>query len=128
MLVVSIGLVIPQILKQWEVKYPAMLVTALYAGSLVGAILCGFGIDYLGRKIVWQSSLFVVTIFTMLAAASPNFAALAIFIGFQTIGAGGNREYFGLFKYSQLITLQLPLISPSSLSLCLRVKHTFFVL
>lgn len=92
MLVVSIGLVIPQIVKQWNVKYPSMLVAALYTGSLIGAALCGFGIDYIGRKIVWQSSLFVVTIFTMLAASSPNFTALALFIGFQTIGAGGNSE------------------------------------
>lgn len=96
MLVVSIGLVIPQIVKQWDVRYPSMLIAALYAGSLVGAILCGFAIDYVGRKIVWQTSLFVVTIFTMVAAGSPNFAALAIFIGLQTIGAGGNSMLISL--------------------------------
>ncbi|KAL6702384.1 hypothetical protein ACN47E_002350 [Coniothyrium glycines] len=90
MLVVSIGLVIPQIVKQWDVKYPSMLVASLYSGSLVGALLCGFLIDIVGRKVVWQVSLFVVTITTLIAAGSPNFTALAIFIGFQTVGAGGN--------------------------------------
>ena len=92
MLVISVGLVIPQITKQWNVEHPSMLIAALYAGSLVGAILCGYAVDYVGRKIVWQVSLFVVTIFTMVAASSPNFAALAVFIAFQTVGAGGNRQ------------------------------------
>ena len=92
MLVVSIGLVIPQIVKQWDIKYLSMLVAALYAGSLVGAAIVGFSIDYLGRKVVWQSSLFVVTIFTMIAASSPSFADLAIFIGLQTVGAEGNSK------------------------------------
>src|SRR5690349_13209954 len=94
MLVVSIGLVIPQIVKQWDVKYPSMLVASLYAGSLVGAALCGFAIDYSGRRLVWQTSLFVVTIFTMVAASSPNFTALAILFGFQTVGAGGNSKTY----------------------------------
>jgi MFS family permease len=92
MLVVSVGLVIPQIMKQWNVQYPSMLIAALYAGSLVGAIVCGYAVDYVGRKIVWQVSLFIVTIFTMVAASSPNFAALAVFIGLQTVGAGGNSK------------------------------------
>ncbi|KAH7405625.1 sugar transporter [Phaeosphaeria sp. MPI-PUGE-AT-0046c] len=90
MLVVSVGLVIPQITKQWDVKYPSMLIASLYAGALVGALLCGFLLDTIGRKLVWQNSLFVVTIFTLIAASSPNFTALAIFIGLQCVGAGGN--------------------------------------
>lgn len=77
---VSIGLVIPQIVKQWDVKYPSMLVAALFARSLVGAAVYGSAIDCLGRKLVWQTSLFVVTCFTMVAAASSDFVALAIFI------------------------------------------------
>ena len=93
MLAVSVGLVLPQIMKQWDVKYPSMLIAALYAGALVGAVVCGYAVDYVGRKIVWQISLFVVSIFTMIAASSPNFAALAVFIGFQTVGAGGNRKH-----------------------------------
>ncbi|OAL43411.1 sugar transporter [Pyrenochaeta sp. DS3sAY3a] len=90
MLVVSVGLVIPQIMKQWDVKYPSMLIASLYAGSLVGALLCGLLLDVIGRKLVWQTSLFAVTIFTLIAASSPNFTALALFIGFQCVGAGGN--------------------------------------
>lgn len=92
MLVVSVGLVIPQIVKQWDVTYPSMITAALYTGSLIGALSCGLAADLIGRKLIWQLSLFVVTIFTLVAAASPNFTALAIFIGLQTIGAGGNSK------------------------------------
>ncbi|PLB53076.1 sugar transporter [Aspergillus steynii IBT 23096] len=90
MLAVSVGLVLPQITKQWDTKYPSMLTAALYSGSLVGALGCGHAADMIGRRLVWQISLFVVTIFTMIAAASPNFAALAAFIGLQMVGGGGN--------------------------------------
>lgn len=93
MLVVSVGLVIPQIMKQWNIEHPSMLIAALYAGSLVGAIVAGYAVDLVGRKIVWQVSLFIVTIFTMVAASSPDFTALAIFIGLQTVGAGGNSKH-----------------------------------
>lgn len=92
MLVVSVGRVLPQIMKQWDVKFPSMLIAALYAGSLVGALLCGFLLDIVGSRLVWQTSLFVVTVFTLIAASVPNITALAIFIGFQTVGAGGNSR------------------------------------
>lgn len=92
MLVISVGLVQPQIVKQWSVKYPEMIIAALYVGALLGAILCGFAVDIIGRRLVWQVSLMFVTIWTLVAAASPNFAALAVFVGLQSIGGGGNCE------------------------------------
>ncbi|KAM0414683.1 hypothetical protein ACHAPT_013486, partial [Fusarium lateritium] len=67
-----------------------MIIAALYAGSLMGAVNCGFGVDIIGRKLVWQFTLLFVTIFTLISAGSPNFAALCVFIGLQGIGAGGN--------------------------------------
>ncbi|KAF5013019.1 hypothetical protein FDECE_966 [Fusarium decemcellulare] len=90
MLPVAAGLVLPQVQKQWHIKYPPMIIAALYAGSLVGAVVCGFGVDIIGRRLVWQTSLMFVTIFTLVCAASPNFAALCVFIGLQGVGAGGN--------------------------------------
>jgi MFS family permease len=90
MLVVSIGVVMPQVTKQWDVERAGLITASLYTGSLIGAVLCGYFLDIVGRKLVWQGSLFVVTVFTLIAAGSPNFTALAIFIGLQTIGAGGN--------------------------------------
>ncbi|KAF3051138.1 hypothetical protein E8E11_009334 [Didymella keratinophila] len=77
-------------MKQWDVRYPSLLIASPYTGSLIGALLCGTLLDKIGRKLVWQTSLFVVTIFTLIAAGSPNFTVLAIFIGLQCIGAGGN--------------------------------------
>lgn len=92
MLVVSIGLVLPQVTKQWNVDKPGLIIVSLYTGSLIGAAGCGYLLDVIGRKLVWQTSLFLVTIFTLIAAGSPNFYALGVFIGLQTIGAGGNSR------------------------------------
>lgn len=90
MLPVAVGLVIPQITKEWDTQYPEMIIAALYAGSLVGALLCGAMVDVVGRKLVWQSSLLFVTVFAMVSAGSPSFAALCVFVGLQAVGAGGN--------------------------------------
>lgn len=90
MLPVAVSLALPQVTKQWEIKYPELIILALYAGSLVGALICGLTVDFLGRKLVWQTSLLIVTIFTLVSASSPNFAALCVFVGFQGLAAGGN--------------------------------------
>ncbi|KAI0170360.1 sugar transporter [Pestalotiopsis sp. NC0098] len=90
MLPVAVGLVMPQITKEWDTQYPEMIIAALYAGSLVGALLCGAMVDVVGRKLVWQSSLLFVTVFAMVSAGSPSFAALCVFVGLQAVGAGGN--------------------------------------
>lgn len=91
MLAISLSLILPQIGKQWNVKHSEFAVAALYAGSLLGAILCGLSVDVIGRKLVWQVSILVVAVFTMIEAASPNFASLCVLIVLQTTGAGGNR-------------------------------------
>lgn len=89
----AVGLVLPQVMKQWNIVHPELIILALYAGSLVGALVCGFAVDFIGRKIVWQVSLLFVAIFTLVSAASPNFAALCVFVGLQGLAAGGNCQY-----------------------------------
>ncbi|KEF51730.1 uncharacterized protein A1O9_12067 [Exophiala aquamarina CBS 119918] len=90
MLLVSVGLVIPQVGKEFVSKSPSFAVMALYVGLLVGALSCGFLVDLIGRRLVWIMSLFLVSIFTMICAAAPNFAALCVFIVLQAIAGGGN--------------------------------------
>ncbi|QLI72257.1 Major facilitator-type transporter hxnZ [Metarhizium brunneum] len=90
LIIVSLALTQPQVVKQWHVKYPAMIICAVYVGALLGSILCGFSVDIIGRRLVWQVSLIFVSIWTLDCAASPNFAVLAVFVGLQAGGGGGN--------------------------------------
>ncbi|KAM5350553.1 hypothetical protein ACJ41O_007058 [Fusarium nematophilum] len=70
--------------------YPTGLTMALYAGLLVGALFWGFCADIVGRKIAFNTTLFVTSIATLVAGAVPNWASLGVFIAFLGFGAGGN--------------------------------------
>ncbi|KAE8153359.1 major facilitator superfamily domain-containing protein [Aspergillus avenaceus] len=90
MLPVALGLVLPQITKQWEIKYPEMMTVSVFAGLLVGSVFCGPLVDMFGRRSVWMVSLFGVTLFTMVMAASPNHIVFAIICALQHMFTGGN--------------------------------------
>ncbi|KXJ91655.1 putative sugar transporter [Microdochium bolleyi] len=89
-LLVSISLVGPQASYEFGPTYPTLLSAALYAGLLVGAITIGLAADNLGRRNVWLASIFLVSIFSLVAASSPTWAALNVFITFAGFFGGGN--------------------------------------
>jgi len=91
MLLVAVGLVLPQIAKEFVVKNADYIVIALYVGLLVGALLCGATVDIFGRRFIWLASLFLVSIWTMICAAAPNFTVLCVFTALQAVCGGGNR-------------------------------------
>ncbi|KAJ5115681.1 hypothetical protein N7456_000029 [Penicillium angulare] len=70
--------------------YSTGLTIAVYVGMLVGAIFWGFSADIIGRRFAFNVSLFVSSIFTVVAGASPNWIVLALFICLSAFGAGGN--------------------------------------
>lgn len=63
---------------------------AVYVGMLVGAIFWGLSADIIGRKWAFNCSLFICSIFAILAGSSPNWIALGVFVCFSAFGAGGN--------------------------------------
>jgi len=63
---------------------------ALYGGLLVGAIFWGFGADLIGRKIAFNSSLFLSAIFAILVGTMGNFGTYCLFIGLSAAASGGN--------------------------------------
>ncbi|KAH8592347.1 putative sugar transporter [Bisporella sp. PMI_857] len=89
-LLITIALVMPQASKEFDVQYPKMATVAQYSGLLLGALSCGIFADLFGRSLVWQIALFGITIWTLVCAASPNFASLAVFIGLMSFFGGGN--------------------------------------
>lgn len=92
MLLVSISLVTPQSAMEFGPTYPTLLSASLYAGLLIGAILLGSIADNLGRRLVWQVSIFGIAVVAMITAASPNWAALNIFVAITGFFGGGNCE------------------------------------
>lgn len=63
---------------------------AVYVGMLVGAIFWGLSADVIGRRFAFNVSLFISSIFTIIAGASPNWIVLGLFISLSAFGAGGN--------------------------------------
>ncbi|KAL4906962.1 hypothetical protein BDW74DRAFT_167020 [Aspergillus multicolor] len=90
MLLISISIIMPNAAKEFGPKYQTLLSTSLYAGLFVGAVACGFIADIVGRKIVWQLSIFGVSIVTLLAASSPNWAAINVWTALCGLFGGGN--------------------------------------
>ncbi|KAM0546949.1 hypothetical protein ACHAPJ_010609 [Fusarium lateritium] len=90
MILVSISLVTPQAAMEFGPRYATLLSASLYAGMLFGAVVLGGLADNIGRRLVWQLSIFGCSIITTIAACSPNWTALNIFIVLIGLFAGGN--------------------------------------
>ncbi|KAF4995955.1 hypothetical protein FGRMN_4810 [Fusarium graminum] len=90
MILVSISFVTPQAAMEFGPRYATLLSAPLYAGLLFGAVVVGGLADNIGRRLVWQLSIFGCSIVTTIAACSPNWAALNVFITLIGIFAGGN--------------------------------------
>ncbi|KAK4116191.1 MFS general substrate transporter [Canariomyces notabilis] len=69
---------------------PPLLTLSQNIGLLAGAIAWGFGCDIFGRKWAFNLTLGITAVFGMIAAASPNFAAIGVFAALWSFGVGGN--------------------------------------
>jgi MFS family permease len=67
-----------------------LLTLAQNVGLLAGAVFWGFGCDIFGRKWAFNLTLGLTALWGMVAAGSPNFAAIGIFAAFWSFGVGGN--------------------------------------
>lgn len=65
-------------------------VEIFYAGLIVGSILFGFGADLIGRKIAFNSSLILTSLFGFLTGGTSSYAMYCIFMFLSTVAAGGN--------------------------------------
>lgn len=69
---------------------PPILTLAQNIGLLVGAIFWGFGCDIFGRRWGFNLTIGLTSIFGLVAAGSPNFAAICTFAALWSVGVGGN--------------------------------------
>ena len=75
---------------EFKPSYANGLTIAAYVGMLVGALFWGIGADVIGRKTAFNCSLFLCSVFAIVAGASPNWEVLGLFVCLSSFGAGGN--------------------------------------
>ncbi|KAL3426714.1 major facilitator superfamily transporter [Phlyctema vagabunda] len=75
---------------EFKPAYEQALTISQYAGLLVGAIFWGLSADIIGRKLAFNVTLFICSIFAIAAGASPNWITLAFFLAMTGFGGGGN--------------------------------------
>ncbi|KAL4911492.1 hypothetical protein BDW74DRAFT_164943 [Aspergillus multicolor] len=71
-------------------KQIAGVALASQIGLLVGAAVWGFSADVIGRKLAFNSSLFICATFVLIAAGMPNYISFCAMVAIYSAGAGGN--------------------------------------
>lgn len=79
-----------QAILEFQPSYSTGLTIAAYVGMLTGALFWGLSADIIGRRFAFNVSLFISSIFTIVAGASPNWVVLGLFVCLSAFGAGGN--------------------------------------
>ncbi|UPX14017.1 Sugar (and other) transporter [Ascochyta rabiei] len=73
---------------EFNSSYPNGLTIAVCVGMLVGALFWGIGADVVERKIDFNVSLIICSLFASVAGASPNWEVLRLFVCLNAFGAG----------------------------------------
>ncbi|OCF34424.1 hypothetical protein I317_03522 [Kwoniella heveanensis CBS 569] len=84
------SLILTPVTNEFSVSRPPLLTLAQNIGLLAGAIFWGFGCDIFGRKWGFNLTIGITAVFGMVAASSPNFAVVGVFISLTGSGVGGN--------------------------------------
>lgn len=89
--VLAIGYALPAIIKAWSIKPQnvGVIISAGFAGQLVGAFFFGWLAERIGRLRVMIATILVYAIFSFCCAASWSFHSLVIFRIIQGFGLGG---------------------------------------
>jgi MFS family permease len=84
------SLIFTPVTNEFSPARPPLLTLSQNIGLLAGALFWGFGCDVFGRKWAFNLTLGVTAVFGMIAAGSPNFAAVGVFAALWSFGVGGN--------------------------------------
>lgn len=84
------SLIFTPITNEFKPSRPPLLTLAQNLGLLAGAVFWGFGCDIFGRRFAFNATLGLAAVWGLIAAGSPNFAAIGIFDAFWSFGVGGN--------------------------------------
>ncbi|KAL2372396.1 MFS transporter, metabolite:H+ symporter [Blastomyces gilchristii SLH14081] len=84
------SLIFTPVTNEFSPSRPPLLTLAQNLGLLVGAVFWGFGCDIYGRRWAFNLTIGITAVFGLVAAGSPNFAAIAVFAALWSVGVGGN--------------------------------------
>ncbi|KAI4204781.1 MAG: hypothetical protein LQ350_000847 [Teloschistes chrysophthalmus] len=84
------SLILLPVTLEFNQSKPPLLSLAQNIGLLAGAIFWGFGCDIFGRRLAFNMTIGVTAVFGLIAAGSPNFAAIGCFAALWSFGVGGN--------------------------------------
>ncbi|KAM3075590.1 Filamentous Growth Regulator, variant 2 [Clarireedia jacksonii] len=90
MLTLLQSIIAGQAVLEFNASYSRALTIAVYVGLLLGALLWGLTADMIGRKIAFNTSLFICSGACIVAGAAPSWESLAFFIALIGFGGGGN--------------------------------------
>ncbi|KAA1115052.1 hypothetical protein PGT21_030356 [Puccinia graminis f. sp. tritici] len=84
------SLILGPVSQEFKVKQPAFLTLSQNLGLLFGAMFWGFGSDIFGRKLSFNITVFITSIFALISASSTSFVSICLYIFFWSTGVGGN--------------------------------------
>lgn len=84
------SLILKPVSLEFKASRPPLITLAQNIGLLFGAIFWGFGCDIFGRRLAFNLTIGITSVFGLLAATSPNFAAIGTFDALWSFGVGGN--------------------------------------
>jgi putative MFS transporter len=89
--VIIIAYVIPQVIQEWSLSsgQAGFIGTAIFLGMLLGAWFWGTMSDYIGRKLGFQLTVLIDSVFGFLSALSPGYVWLVILRAITGFGVGG---------------------------------------
>jgi len=89
--VVLVAFVLPGIVSEWSLSggEASLVASSIFIGMLLGAWFWGSVSDYVGRRLGFQATVLIDSVFGLLSALSPNFLVLALLRGLTGFGVGG---------------------------------------
>lgn len=87
---IVVSLILPPVRNEFHPTRAPFLTLAQNIGLLFGAVFWGFGCDIFGRRFAFNLTIGITAVFGMIAAGSPNFAAVGTFAALWSSGVGGN--------------------------------------
>lgn len=87
---IATSLIFTPVRNEFKPTRPPFLTLSQNIGLLFGAVFWGFGCDIFGRRWAFNLTIGITAVFGMVAAGSPNFAAVGVFAALWSVGVGGN--------------------------------------